>query len=273
MKAGISTASLFLRRNNEEALPLFSAWGVPCAEVFLTSFCEYAPSFAKELAACKGDTAVHSLHVLNTQYEPQLYAEHPRVQSDAYGWLKEVMRSAGILGARYYTFHGIARLKRTFRENLPRFAAQTKKICDFCAAYGVRLCLENVEWALYDRPGVFSALKGGCPQLGGVLDLKQARIAGHDWREYLSEMGENLVTVHASDVTAEGDMCLPGRGAFDFDELFARLRDIGFGGAVLIENYARDYGDLEELRAAYEFLAEKTEKFGAENRGNGGKKI
>ena len=51
MKVGISTASLFLRKNNEDALPLFDAWGVPCAEVFLTSFCEYTPVFAQTLAS------------------------------------------------------------------------------------------------------------------------------------------------------------------------------------------------------------------------------
>ena len=131
MQVGISTASLFLRRNNEEALPLFSEWGVPCAEVFLTSFCEYAPSFAEQLAANRGTTRIHSVHVLNTQYEPQLYAEHPRVLSDAYGWLEQVMQSAKIMGAKHYTFHGIARLKRTFRENFPRFAAETKKIFNY----------------------------------------------------------------------------------------------------------------------------------------------
>ena len=40
MQIGISTASLFLKRNNEDALPLLSEWGVPCADDFLTSFCE-----------------------------------------------------------------------------------------------------------------------------------------------------------------------------------------------------------------------------------------
>ena len=33
MQAGISTATLFLRRNNEDALALFSEWGVPVCEV------------------------------------------------------------------------------------------------------------------------------------------------------------------------------------------------------------------------------------------------
>ncbi len=260
MKVGISTASLFLRKNNEEALPLFDAWGVPCAEVFLTSFCEYAPAFAHTLAAAKGGVEIHSVHVLNTQYEPQLYAEHPRVLEDANGWLREVLASANILGARNYTFHGIARLKRTFRENWQRFSAITAQIYEVCRAAGVRLCYENVEWALYSRPGLFALLKKDCPDLGGVLDIKQARITGYDWREYLADMGESLATVHVSDVTAEGKMCLPGQGVFDFAELFARLRDIGFDGAVLIENYARDYDEPDELRRSFEYLADLAAK-------------
>ncbi len=260
MKVGISTASLFLRKNNEEALPLFDAWGVPCAEVFLTSFCEYAPAFARTLAAAKGGVEIHSVHVLNTQYEPQLYAEHPRVLEDANGWLREVLSSANILGAHNYTFHGIARLKRTFRENWQRFSAITAQIYETCRAAGVRLCYENVEWALYNRPGLFALLKKDCPDLGGVLDIKQARITGYDWREYLADMGESLATVHVSDVTAEGKMCLPGQGVFDFAELFARLRDISFDGAVLIENYARDYGEPDELRRSFEYLADLAAK-------------
>ena len=260
MKVGISTASLFLRKNNEEALPLFDAWGVPCAEVFLTSFCEYAPAFAHTLAAAKGGVEIHSVHVLNTQYEPQLYAEHPRVLEDANGWLREVLASANILGARNYTFHGIARLKRTFRENWQRFSAITAQIYETCRAAGVRLCYENVEWALYNRPGLFALLKKDCPDLGGVLDIKQARITGYDWREYLADMGESLATVHVSDVTAEGKMCLPGQGVFEFAELFARLRGIGFDGAVLIENYARDYGEPDELRRSFEYLADLAAK-------------
>ena len=261
MQTGISTASLFLRRNNEDALALLDAWHVPAAEVFLTSFCEYDPAFARLLNERRNRVNVHSVHVLNTQFEPQLYAEHPRVKGDAYAWLHKVLTCARTLGARYYTFHGIARLKRTFREDLPRAAAVTREICEVCAEYGVTLCYENVEWALYDRPGVFGRLKEDCPALFGVLDIKQARISGYDWRDYLREMGSALATVHVSDIDASGRMCLPGRGIFAFDELFARLADTGFAGAVLIESYTRDYADECELRASYEFLAEQAARF------------
>ena len=74
-------------------------------------------------------------------------------------------------------------------------------------------------------------------------------------------MGESLEHIHVSDVDENGKMCLPGRGTFNFDELFLRLRDVGFDGPVLIENYQNDYAGLEELRVSYEFIAEKAEKY------------
>ena len=45
MRAGISTASLFMRRKNEDAVQRLRELGVQCAEVFLTSFSEYGKEF------------------------------------------------------------------------------------------------------------------------------------------------------------------------------------------------------------------------------------
>ncbi len=261
MKIGISTASLFGRLYNEDAIALFSEWGIETTEVFLTSFSEYEPHFSETLLSRKGNTQVHSVHVLNTQFEPQLYSDHPRVKADAYSWLEKAMRSAKILGAKHYTFHGPARIKRTYREDVPRIGKLTQEIYDFCKKFGVKLCYENVEWAFYNRTGIFRELVKYCPALFGVLDLKQARITGIPYGEYLTEMGGRIAHVHASDVSETGAICLPGKGTFDFDELFQRLADVGFGGAVIIENYAKDYHELIELKEAYEFLSEKADKY------------
>ena len=261
MEAGISTATLFMRLNNEDALPLFDEWGVRTAEVTLTSFSEYSAHFGALLAQRKGKVRTESVHVLSTQYEPQLYSEHPRVKEDAFQWLERAMSAAEALRAERYTFHGVARLKRTYKENLPLVTSRTEEIAKACARHKITLCYENVEWAFFNRPELFKELKRGCPSLHGVLDIKQARITGYDWREYLAAMAGSLAHVHASDITTDGKMCLPGRGVFDFDELFARLRDAGFSGPVLIENYQRDFTELGELKASYEFLAEKAEKY------------
>ena len=66
MQVGISTASLFGRFVTEDALKFLSQNGVPCAEVFLESYCEYNNEFGNLLANVKGDINVHSVHVLTT---------------------------------------------------------------------------------------------------------------------------------------------------------------------------------------------------------------
>ena len=85
MQTGVSTASLFMRKYNEEALPLLNDLGVRTAEVFLTSFSEYGKAFGAVLSNVQGDLTVNSVHALNTEFEPQLFSAHPRVRDDAYG--------------------------------------------------------------------------------------------------------------------------------------------------------------------------------------------
>lgn len=261
MQVGISTASFFMRLYNEDAVALISEWGVETAEVFYTSFSEYEPSFSETLLKKKGNLSVNSVHVLNTQFEPQLFSDHPRVRADAYYWLDKVIASAKILGAKNYTFHALARLKSTFKENLERSGEKISEIYGFCKSKGIRLCLENVEWALYNRPDIFRTLKRHCPGLGGVLDIKQAKISGYPYERYLDDMGESLAYVHASDFDENGKRCLPGKGIFDFGELFRRLKEAGFNGAVIIENYRDDYKELKEVKDSYGYLLEKAEKF------------
>lgn len=267
MQVGVSTASLFLRRFNEDALRLLNDLGVPCAEVFLTTFCEYEEAYARMLATQKGNVSVNSVHILNTQFEPQLFGTHPRVKADAFAILDKVLDCANIFGARYYTFHGTARIKRASRsgerDNFPAMISAFQEIITRCESKNVTLCLENVEWATYNRVGVFEKIAKENPTLKGVLDIKQARISGEKYSDYLTEMGEKIAYVHLLDVNSQGKTCLPGRGVFDFDDLILRLKDVGFNGALLIEAYAGDYGEEYELKSSCDFLNELLYKHGA----------
>lgn len=266
MKTGVSTASLFLRKYNEEALPLLDSLGVKNAEVFLTTYSEYSADFARLLAQKKGSVFINSVHILNTQFEPQLFNAHPRAKKDAFEWLERVLTSAEILGAPYYTFHGTARVKRASRsgekDDFTKMAQSFREIVSACERHGVSLCLENVEWSTYNRVGVFERLKKEVPTLKGVLDIKQARISEQPYEDYLNEMGESLAYVHLSDIDKQGKMCLPHKGVFDFETLIKRLGDIGFNGALLIEAYTGDYGDESELKTACEYLDELLYKYG-----------
>lgn len=260
MQTGVSTASLFLRKNTEDALPLLEVLGVKTAEVFLTSFSEYGYPFADILKERKGNLHINSVHDLNTGFEPQLFAAHPRVRADAFGWMEKVLQSANALGAPYYTFHGTARVKRATRQpnadNFPKMIEGFARILDVCRIHGIDLCLENVEWATYNRPSVFATLAKELPTLRGVLDIKQARISGYPYEEYLTEMGERLAYAHVSDINDMGKMCLPGQGKFDFDTMVKRLKDVGFDGALLIEVYEDNYADPIELKQSCAYLDE-----------------
>lgn len=260
MRTGVSTAALFLRYNNEDALPLLDRLGVKTAEVFLTSYSEYGKEFAELLCARKGGVNVHSVHVLNVQFEPQLFSRHERVKADAFEMLDRAMTGAEMLGAGQYTFHGLARMKKAARsgknDDFAGWGNRLAEISFACEKHGVRLCLENVEWATYNRPSVFSELKQYCPNLGGVLDVKQAHISGYPYGAYIEEMGERLTHVHLTDRTELGKPCLPGKGTFDFPELLKRLADVGFSGPLILEPYTDGYGEAEELKEACDYLDE-----------------
>lgn len=266
MKVGVSTASLFQRKTNEQALPLLSDLGIQCAEVFLTTYSEYDEEFGKYLNTVKGDVDVHSVHVLNTQFEPQLFSMADRVKQDAFSLLRRSMSAAKAFGAEYYTFHGIGRYKKDAREgkidNYPFWAKKLEEIDGVCAEYGLKLALETVEWSIFRKPQIFTELIKDYPSLKGVLDIKQTRISGYSDEEYIKAMQGKITHVHLSDIDQNGKMCLPGKGRYDFETLFKMLKDNGFDGALLVEAYKGDYEQVEELKEACDFLQEIVYKIG-----------
>lgn len=261
MKVGISTASLFVRYKTEDALSLLAKNNIPCAEVFLESFCEYNKDFGKLLNSVKGNTKVHSIHTLTTQFEPQLFSINERAVEDSFGWLKNTMESAKEFGAEYYTFHGPARIKRTpYLIDYDKVARQTQKVIDAIKPYGVTLAYENVHWCYYNYVGYYSELKKRTDGLKATLDIKQARQSDISVYDLIDEMANDIVTVHISDVDADGKMCLPGKGMTDFIQLFNKLNDAEFNGAILLEVYQNDYKQESELFESYHYIKDKAEK-------------
>ena len=262
MKIGISTASLFSRYATEDALEFLSKSGTDVTEVFLESYCEYNRDFGKILKDKKGNIDVHSVHTLTTQFEPQLFSLNERAKSDSFKLLDMTMQAAEEIGAKYYTFHGQARLKRTpLKIDFDRTAEHAQMIIDAIKKYGVILAYENVHWSYYNYIGFFTELKKRTVGLKGTLDIKQARQSNVDYCEFLNEMGSDIVTVHISDVMDNGKMCLPGKGITDFDDMFNRLSGVGFDGAVLLEVYTGDFDKENELFDSVDFVKQTASKY------------
>ena len=257
MEIGISTASLFKRQYNEDAVVTLNSLDARVCEIFLGTYQEYSMDFSNLLKERKGDLKVHSIHTLNTHFEPQLFGANPRAIDDAYSIFKDCLLSAKNLGATCYTLHGIARFKKNVLYNeYEKIGKMMHKAKDFASSYGIDLCLENVEWAYYNHVGFYKNISKYCENLSTCLDVKQARISGDSYKDYIEEMGSNIKTVHLSDVDCAGKIVLPGKGTFDFEDLFKRLRDYNFNGNMLIEVYTGDYGEISELKDSLDYLRE-----------------
>lgn len=254
MKVGISTATFFSKVLTEDSFSVIQRCGGECAEVFLTTRSEYEPSFGDLLAERKGGLEIYSVHSLNTQFEPELFNSAERTRRDAEELYRKVLAVARKIGARFYTFHGRIRLKRTTVVDPVATGKRMKELGEIAEEYGVQLCFENVHWAMFNSPEFFAEAKEYCPNVGAVLDVKQARQSGRDWREYVDCMGERLRNVHLSDVDAEGRITLVGKGCFPFGELVGKLKETGYDGPLLIEQYAGDYGDFSEIAGAVDYL-------------------
>ena len=258
MITGVSTASMFMREMNEDALTILNELGVECTEIFLATYSEYSKEFATLLKQRAGALCVNSVHLLNTQFEPQLFSSHERARKDAYDLLNWTMKSAKIFGAKAYTFHGISRLKKSFKGlNYAKMGKDFNEMISVCKKYGISLCLENVHWATYAEPGIFKEFKKYCPDLKGVFDIKQARLSEYPYGEYISDMEGCISHVHLSDYDEKGDIRLPSeKGKTDFCDVFKRLKDAGFDGAVIIEVYPNDYKEYIELKRSCDYLNE-----------------
>lgn len=230
--------------------------GAQCAEVFFSTFYEYRPEFSKKLAKEAEGIAVNSVHVNSTNFEPNFFNPSRRVKGDGYYWLDQVGRSARLLGCGNYTFHGFNRINGRAHDDFGAFAAGMNEICDFASDYSLKICLENVRWSLYDRPGVFSELKRRVPALGGVFDIKQARMSGFPYQAYIKDMSGSIEYAHLSDVDENGATCLPGTGVYDFNDIIARLKGEGFDGALLIEVYSDNYADFDDIARSLEYIKE-----------------
>lgn len=254
MKVGISTATFFSKVLTEDSFSVIQRCGGECAEVFLTTRYEYEPSFGDLLKERKGDLDIYSVHALNTQFEPELFNSAERTRNDAEELYRKVLDVARKLGARYYTFHGRMRLKRTTAVSPVAVGKRMRELGDIAGEYGVKLCFENVHWAAFNSPEFFAEAKEYCPDVGAVLDIKQARQSGRDWREYIAAMGDRLCNVHVSDCDEQGAIKLVGRGVFPFGELVAELKRNGYDGPLMIEQYAGDYERLSDIAGAVEYL-------------------
>jgi sugar phosphate isomerase/epimerase len=118
-------------------------------------------------------------------------------------------------------------------------------------SFGVTVAQENVNMFWSNSPLFIKHMKMFCKEkCAFVFDIKQAVRGGKDPFEICGAMGESIVHIHLNDNNANSDCLLPGEGDMDYGRLMGMLRDLGYGGDLIIEVYRNSFGSLNELYTA-----------------------
>jgi sugar phosphate isomerase/epimerase len=203
---------------------------------------------------------IYSIHTLNQQFEPELFNSSERTRGDCEVFFKQAAHVGKELGAKYYIFHGPARLKKKpYNIDYKKFGFRCDELNDMLSEFNLQLLYENVHWAFFNSPEFILNLKKHS-NVNVCLDIKQAMQGGICVYDYIEAMGDRIKNVHLCDYDENGKLSVAGKGKFDFVKLFKRLKDIGYNKPCMLEVYSGDYGDFDELKQGIEHLRECLDK-------------
>lgn len=255
MKIGLSSAAFYGQMETEKAAAHVAELPLDTCEVFLETPSEYTADFARRLRYGMNDFPITSVHPLGTQFEPQLFGRSLRQSEDAFAVFANVCRAAEALGASYYIFHGpfgvhghLSPARISFLEE--RFARMRER----AAHHHLRILWESVSWCSVSTPEDVRVLLERIPDVEFVLDVKQVHLAGADPIDMARAMRGHLRHLHVLDWTAEGKLCLPGCGVFDWQRFADAVRADAFDGAVILEPYPQLVQNEQALLDSIGFL-------------------
>lgn len=255
MEIGASS-SCFYPMRTEEAFLNIAKLGFRNAEIFLNSPSELSDSFIGELKKTKdcygvNVTSLHPFRSFSEGYD--IFSRYERRFQDSTETFKRYFSAAAELGADYLILHG-SRGKSEI--SLEEYAERFGNIALLAESMGCRLTHENVVDYVGAYPGFMKFMKNALgDHFRMVLDIKQARRAGADVKEFIDTMGESIVHIHLSDYDKEKD-CIPpsDKGLFDFREFFSQMDNVGYKGKYIVELYSDSFKDGSEIKKSAEYL-------------------
>ena len=255
MKLGMSSAAFYGQMETEDQATLLRSFPLDVCEVFLETHSEYSAAFGALVKERLAGLSCLSVHPKGTQFEQDLFGRSARQAQDALRAFRGVCEAGQALGARYYVFHGPYSVSGRLRpEAVHELTERMARLRGIAAEHGLELLWENVSWCALREPRDVRFMMEQLPDIGFVLDVKQALRAGVRPMDMLEAMGSRVRHVHALDQDAEGRLCLPGQGEQDWPALMRRLRELGYEGAVILEPYEWMARDHEALRRSLDFL-------------------
>ena len=254
MSVGISTAC-FYPELTENAVDFLCKNGVSNIEIFFNSACETKGEIFSKIYHKIKDNGVNvvSVHPFSSSFEPfMLFSEYERRFQDGLDFYKSFFDVCNTLGSKIFVLHG-DRDNRTYCDD--RYIDRYHRLFLAAKEQGIILAQENVAYCRSKDVEFLNKMrKELCDDVAFVLDLKQSRRAGVDYKEYAAVMGEKLVHLHANDFDSTHDCLLPGKGITDFKEVYNELSKYGFNGESIIEVYRTNFKDFGQLLESMHYL-------------------
>lgn len=261
MEVGISTAC-FYPQPLEDTIERVAKLGIQTVEIFFNTESEMHEPFYRELRERiqQNGLSVVSLHPFTSLMEGiLLFSEYARRTEDGFAQYRHYFRAARGLGAKYLTLHGERLMPGVYdtQTAMERKITRYQRLCEIAAEEGMIVAQENVAWCRSSDPAYLQMLYEHVPDLRYTLDIKQANRAGHSWKEYFDLVAPRLVNIHINDFDQTRSCLLPGEGLFDYDEFFAQTRAAGYDKQTLIEVYAKNFSDDQQIVDSVTFLRQK----------------
>lgn len=256
MNIGLSSASFYPDVKTEDSIKLMKSLGFNSGEVFLNTLGEYGVEFGKVLLErkLKYEFDISSVHAFSASFEPYIFDAYKRRREDSLHIFREVCRTAKLIGARCYVFHGM-RYRNIEDVNMNFVVDIYNELTYTAAEYGIKLCQENVSWCMSRSIEFLNEIKEKCRgPLYFTFDIKQAFKAGKKPEEYIKAMGKDIKNFHINDRDAKNICLLPGRGDVDYKKISCKFKEIGYNGVGIIEVYRENYTKYSELSDSKEYL-------------------
>jgi len=260
IQIGASTACLY-PMETEKSLEEMGRLGVRYVEIFYNSPSEYQTDYIKKLKKILDHYGIEaiSMHPYDSVVEPfMFFTDYERRFHDALDQYRRYFDQMNLLDSKFFVFHG-DRYDSKFPEKM--YFERFGKLNEIGQSCGITVVQENVQRCKSREPRFIQAMSRYLgDQVSFVLDLKQAVRGGVAPFEMLDAMKGKLKHLHFNDHDQAHDCLLPGRGDFDFVELFQRLEHIDYEGYAMVEVYRRNFGEPSEIIQSIDFLKETEKK-------------
>ena len=257
MNVGVSTSCLY-PTITELALDNLLNMGIRQLEIFFNTSSELDKKFVKILkkSVRSSGAKVRSLHPYSSMMEPfMFFSNYERRFTDMIEDYKHYFEAAKMLDADLIVIHG---------DRLPAYSPDEKyferfaRIMEVGKQFGVIVAQENVNLHRSQNVDFLCKMKDWISDVKFVFDIKQSVRAGYSPYDFVDQLGDSIIHIHASDNDPSNTCLLPGKGKMDYKRLSDIMKNNGCNPSWVIEIYRGNFGEPVELLNAAKWLGEVT---------------